>query len=91
MYALVHTSHFDRQLARFTRAHPELRRRLSSVLRDLEADPFQPHLRLHSLRGELQGLSAVSITYEYRLVLTLRITEREIVLVNIGAHDEVYR
>ena len=90
-YALVATSHFERRLARFRRAHPELRERLARVLRDLEADPFQPRLRLHPLKGELAGLHAVSITYTYRLTLTLRVMEQEIILLDIGSHDEVYR
>ena len=91
MYRLVSTSHFDRRIARFRRAHPELLQRLARVLRDLEADPFQPHLRLHPLKGELAGLHAVSVTYAYRITLTLRIARREIVLLDIGTHDEVYR
>jgi len=44
MYALVTTRHFDRSIAKFSRAHPELRRQLAKVLGDLESDPFQPHL-----------------------------------------------
>lgn len=91
MFTLVRTSAFDRQLARFIRAYPDVRARVASVLRDLEADPFQPHLRLHALHGELQGCHAVRISYAYRIVLTLQISAREIVLLDIGAHDEVYR
>ena len=91
MWVLVTTSHFDRRIARFRRAHPQLRKRLAQVLRDLEADPFQPHLRLHPLKGDLAGLHAVSVTYTYRLTLTLKVTEKEIILLDIGSHDEVYR
>ncbi len=91
MYQLVATRHFERRLARFSRAHPELRKRVAEVLRDLEADPFQPHLRLHPLKGELAGLHAVRITYAYRLTVTLRLAEKEIVLLDIGSHNDVYR
>ena len=55
MYALVTTSQFDRRVVKFKRAHPELKKHLAKVLRGLEADPFQPHLRLHGLKGELEG------------------------------------
>ena len=34
---------------------------------------------------------AVSLTYVYRITLTLRITKKEIILLDIGSHDEVYR
>ena len=90
-FTLVTTRHFERRLERFRRVHPDLRQRIARVLIDLEKDPFQPHLRLHSLQGELEGLQAVRITYSYRLVLTLRVVENEIILVDIGSHDEVYR
>jgi mRNA-degrading endonuclease YafQ of YafQ-DinJ toxin-antitoxin module len=43
------------------------------------------------LTGALAGTQAVSVTHSYRLTLILQITEREIVLLDIGAHDEVYR
>ncbi|MGB9128497.1 MAG: hypothetical protein WCB97_02520 [Thiobacillus sp.] len=56
----------------------------------LRADPFEPSLRLHPLTGKLQGMQAVSLTYNYRITLTLQITEHEILLLDIGSHDEVY-
>ena len=91
MYSLVSTAHFDRRALKFTRAHPELKKPLAKVLKNLESNPFQPSLRLHPLSGELEGLHAVSVTYAYRITLTLRVTKNEIVLLDIGSHDEVYR
>jgi mRNA-degrading endonuclease YafQ of YafQ-DinJ toxin-antitoxin module len=91
MYTLVVTAGFERRLARFRRLHPELRGRLAALFLDLEADPFAHHLRLHALQGELAGLHAVRLTQAYRIVLTLRLAEQEIVLLDIGTHDEVYR
>lgn len=90
MYTLVTTGRFDRRVAKFKQAHPELAKHLAKVLRSLEADPFQPHLRLHALKGALEGLHAVSVTHAYRMTLTLRVTKKEIVLLDIGTHDEVY-
>jgi len=46
---------------------------------------------LHPLSGELEGLHAVSGTHAYRITLTLRVTKKEIVLLDIGSHDEVNR
>lgn len=90
MYRLVWTARFTRTARKFTQAHPDLRQRLAQVLRDLENDPLQPHLRLHPLKGKMQGLHAVSVTYSYRISLTLKVTEKEIILLDIGSHDEVY-
>jgi addiction module RelE/StbE family toxin len=91
VYELIWTRRFTRNAARFERAHPNLAPRLARVLHDLESDPFQPHLRLHRLRGQLADTHAVSVTHEYRIDLILRVTEREITLLDIGSHDEVYR
>ncbi len=90
MFSLVTTSHFDRRITKFQRAHPDLRRRLATVLRDMETDPFQGHLRLHRLKGRLEGLHAISITRTYRITFILKVPERELILLDVGSHDEVY-
>ena len=91
MFSLVWTPRFTRSAEKFARRHPELRARFVSVLRDLEQDPFQPHLKLHNLGGALKGIQAVSLTYDYRITLTVMVTDKEITLLDIGTHDEVYR
>jgi addiction module RelE/StbE family toxin len=88
---LAPTDRFTRRLQQFRRAHPQLHSRLDRVIRDLESDPFQPRLALHPLRGRLAGLHAVTVTRAYRIVLNLDTATRRITLINIGAHDEVYR
>jgi mRNA-degrading endonuclease YafQ of YafQ-DinJ toxin-antitoxin module len=90
-WAISTTSHFDRQVAKFRRQHPDLRRRLSDTLRDLAIDPHQPRLRLHALSGKLAGYHAARTTYGHRIVLILRVTEHELTLHDIGDHDDVYR
>jgi mRNA-degrading endonuclease YafQ of YafQ-DinJ toxin-antitoxin module len=90
-FALVTTQHFERRTRKFLRKHPDLRPDLRDTLDDLSRDPFQPKLKLHPLSGNLVGVQAVSLTYSYRLTLLVRVTEREIVLLDIGTHDEVYR
>ena len=88
---LISTRHFDRRAKDFCRAHPELRKPLAALLLDLESDPFRPHLRLHPLSGGLKGLHAVRLTRSYRMTVILRLEAHEIVLLDIGSHDEVYR
>lgn len=90
-YHLAISNRFERQLKRFYRKNPELRERVQETLRDLETDPFQPHLRLHPLHGNLEGYHAARIDYSNRIVMTLWLDERVIRLVAIGTHDEVYR
>jgi mRNA-degrading endonuclease YafQ of YafQ-DinJ toxin-antitoxin module len=89
-WAILTTAAFDRRARKFLARHPDLRPRLAETLAQLVSDPFQPSLKLHALSGKLQGLQAVSITYSYRLTLTLQLTEHEVLLIDIGSHDEVY-
>lgn len=91
MYRLVWTSSFIRAAGKFIKQHPELRGKFTAILNDLERDPFQPHLRYHHLGGKLQGVQAISITSSYRLTLTILISDKEIILLDVGSHDEVYR
>jgi len=81
---------FVRKAAKFLRKHPDRRADLQDVLDALRQDPFQPSLRLHPLSGNLHGFHAASLSYEWRIVLVLKLDERRITLVNIGSHDEVY-
>ena len=90
-FLLVWTDTFSRTAAKFLRRHPDLKGIFADTLRQLETDPNAPRLRLHPLHGRHNGKHAVRITYEYRLVLILQLTAQEIILLDVGAHDEVYR
>jgi mRNA-degrading endonuclease YafQ of YafQ-DinJ toxin-antitoxin module len=90
-YTLIVPPSFRRQAKKFFKAHPDLCETVGTVLRALEDDPFQPQLHLHPLGGNLAGCHAVSVTYSYRITLILQLTEQEIVLLDIGSHDDVYR
>ena len=91
MFTLVWTAAFHAAAERFVQQHPELRAKLAAVLRDLESDPFQPYLKYHSLSSKLKGFQAVSIAYSYRVILTLEIADGQIILHDIGSHDEMCR
>ncbi|WP_027714838.1 type II toxin-antitoxin system mRNA interferase toxin, RelE/StbE family [Desulfuromonas sp. TF] len=91
MFTITTPQQFLRQVRKFFKKHPDLKPRFAKVLADLQRDPSQHHLELHPLTGKLAGCHAVSLTYSYRITLTLYITEQEIVLLDIGSHDEVYR
>ena len=82
---------FQRALRRFLRQHRELEPAYRRLVSDLEVDLFQAKLRLHALRGALDGFHAVSLAYSERVNLILRFDERSITLVDIGDHDDVYR
>lgn len=89
-YTLVYPDGYIRRARKFLRKHPEIHRQYKKTLQLLELDPYHPSLRLHSLEGRLKDLSSISINMSYRIVLLLEIQEKEIVLIDIGNHDQVY-
>lgn len=91
MYTITAPQQFLRQARKFFKKHPDLKPRFAKVVADLQNDPFHPSLALDPLGGKLDGCHAVSLTYSYRITLTLLITEKEIILLDIGSHDEIYR
>ncbi len=90
-FSLVFTDRYNRRAAKWLKKHPELRASYLKTLQLLELNPFHPSLRLHALSGKLQGLHSVSINLSYRVTLEFLISDREIVLIDIGDHDVVYR
>ncbi|MDP6525397.1 MAG: type II toxin-antitoxin system YafQ family toxin [Kiritimatiellia bacterium] len=90
-YTLVWTETFARTARKFLRRHCGLAGLFEDVLKQLEDDPHLPRLRLHRLKGKHRDKHAVSLTYSYRIVLILRIEKGEIILLDVGSHDDVYR
>jgi mRNA-degrading endonuclease YafQ of YafQ-DinJ toxin-antitoxin module len=90
-YRVETTARFERQANRFFRKHRDLRSVFAQLVEDLMANPFEPRLRLHRLSGHLDEIYAVSLTYKYRVTLTLLVSDERITLLDIGSHDEVYR
>jgi len=60
------------------------------TLQLLELNPSHPSLRLHALKGKLKPLKSVSINMSYRITVEFLVTEKDIILVNIGSHEAVY-
>lgn len=89
-YSLVFTEAYNRRAARWLKKHSDVRQQYLKTLQLLEANPFHPSLRLHSLSGKLQGVHAVSINLSYRITLELLIQDEQIIPVNVGDHDTVY-
>lgn len=91
MFTVATPEPFLRQARKFFKKHPDLRPRFATVFEALKLDPFQASLGLHPLTGKLADCHAVRLTYSYRVTLTIMVTEKEIILLDIGSHDDVYR
>ncbi len=84
------TERYSKKEAKFFAKHQELLERYEKVLTQLKGDYTATWLKTHRLKGNMSDYHAVSLTYEYRIVIFIKILNYEIVLVNIGTHDEVY-
>lgn len=91
MWQLTWSDAFTRKCRKLLRRNRDIEDALAATLTLLVQDPHHPHLKLHPLRGDLQGLWAARVTYSLRLVLILKEPEQEIVLLALGSHDEAYR
>ena len=91
MFVIVTSNYFLKRAKKFFRKHPDLKQRFAGIVDTLKKDPSHPRLELHSLGGKLNGSQAISLTDGYRITLTVMVTDKEIILLDIGSHDEVYR
>ena len=89
-YKLTYDDKFIKKTAKLIKKNPSLKERIYKTLHILENNPYHPSLRLHKLKGNLKDYYSVSISMNYRIVLDFVITEKEILLLDIGPHDEVY-
>lgn len=89
-FRLIFTETYNRSALRWLKRHPDLKPQYLKTLKLLEANPFHPSLRLHALSGRLQGLHSVSINLSYRITLELLVHGEDVILVNVGNHDQVY-
>jgi len=91
---LVWGASFRRAVKKTVRRQPDLREQIDRALRRLADDPFHPALRTHKLKGELSGTWACTVEYDCRIILEFvknpETGEEEILLIDIGTHDEVY-
>jgi addiction module RelE/StbE family toxin len=80
---------FKRIYKKKVKNNEELKKRFWDAMELFLKEPFNPHLRTHKLTGRLEGLWAFSVTYDCRVIFKF-LDEDEILLVDIGGHDEVY-
>jgi addiction module RelE/StbE family toxin len=94
MTTLHWSSRFTRSFAKKTKQREDVRKKIVDIMRLLEENPFQPILKTHKLRGIFDGSFACSVEYDLRIVFDFVknpvTSEDEILLIDIGSHEEVY-
>lgn len=88
---LTKTLTYTKVEKKFFKRHKDLLKKYATVLKKLQKDPFDSSLKTHKLKGDLSDFYACSLTYEYRIILLIKIVDDKVILVNIGSHDDVYK
>ena len=94
MRTLIWGKAFKRTFKRIIKKHPDLKENIEDTLKILSENPFVPQLETHKLKGKLSGSWACSAGYNLRIVFdfvkSYHQKEDNILLTEIGTHDEVY-
>jgi addiction module RelE/StbE family toxin len=94
MTTLIWGKTFIKAFKRTIKKHPTLKHDIEETLRFLTNNPFAPQLETHKLKGKLLGSWACSVGYDLRIVFDFVKSEDQkednILLLEIGTHDEVY-
>jgi mRNA interferase YafQ len=94
MRTLIWGKTFVRALKRTVSKNPTFKQDIEETLRLLQENPFAPQLATHKLKGKLAGSWACSVGYDLRIVFdfvkSTNQQEDDILLLEIGTHDEVY-
>jgi proteic killer suppression protein len=80
---------FKRGYRKKVKNDAELMGRFWDAMEMFAKDPFHPRLRTHKLTGRLEGLWAFSVSFDCRVIFRF-LSRTEILLIDIGGHDEVY-
>lgn len=86
---------FKRSYQKVIKKSPQLKSKITDVLKLLANDPFTPSIKSHKLTGNLAGLWSCSVAYDCRIIFSFsedgELLEMMILLIDIGSHDDVYR
>ena len=90
MYEIQFSKKYTKNAKKFFKKHQDLKKRYFKTLDILQVNPFHPSLRLHKLQGNLKEYHSISLDLEYRIILDFIIVNEQIILVDIGNHEDVY-
>jgi addiction module RelE/StbE family toxin len=80
---------FRKSYRKLVRRNPEVSFEILECLIAFHQDPFTPKLKTHKLKGSLSLFYAFSVQADLRIIFRFD-DEGDIIVVDIGSHDEVY-
>jgi len=90
MYKISFSQKYEKIAKKFFKKHQNLKEKYTKTILLLQQNPYHPSLRLHKLQGTLSKYHSISIDMDYRIIIDFIIINDEIILIDIGSHDEVY-
>ncbi len=90
MYEIKFSKKYEKTSKKFFKKHQDLKNKYFKILDILKINPYHPSLRLHKLQNNLKEFYSISLDMQYRIILDFIIVDEQIILIDIGAHDEVY-
>jgi len=90
MHRIIYTESYEEKARKFLKKHPEMKGQYEKCLTLLELNPYHPSLRLHQFKtSRFEGYS-ISINLSYRISMEFLVDGQDILLVNVGDHQEIY-
>ena len=94
MHKVRATSDFIRSYKRLLKKKGDFKQRVERVFRELAINPFNPALKTHRLSGKFKDEYSCSAGYDLRIIFNIMPNaagqESDVLLLDIGTHDEVY-
>jgi mRNA-degrading endonuclease YafQ of YafQ-DinJ toxin-antitoxin module len=89
---LLNSTAFVKAARKYIRRHPQSAAEIQTTLELLASDAFDPRLKTHKLKGDLQGSWACSGGYDLRIVFEIVTFQgsEAILLESVGTHEEAY-
>jgi len=88
------SSSYKKAFKRTVKINPDAKQKIITVMEKLSVDPFSMELKTHKLKGILENSWACAVGYDLRIIFNFvknaETTETEILLIDIGTHDQVY-
>jgi len=89
MISIVWDPGFKKAYQKKIKMDGNLKRKFWKTMKLFSSNPFSKQLRTHKLTGTLKGLWAFSVDYDTRVIFSF-LKDDEVLLIDIGSHDEVY-
>jgi mRNA-degrading endonuclease YafQ of YafQ-DinJ toxin-antitoxin module len=88
MYKIIFAQGYEKKAKKFFKKHQDLKEKYKKTIKFLQINPQHPSLRLH--KPNLAKYHSVSIDMNYRIIIDFIIIDKQIFLIDIGSHSEVY-